>query len=195
MNKVISSSVNILDQLQDFISSIDAATYQASHKPMFDSSIGQHLRHILDLFQALIKNSDAPIIDYDIRQRGIPLETVQQEGIQALKIVRQWMTNLNEDDLKRSVTILTEVDLTEKYSAQLTSSFGRELVFASTHAVHHLALMATIAKVLGCQVDAQYGVAPATATYQRSLITETDNTMLIEESLQTEQPEQSAQPA
>ncbi|BBB25305.1 DinB family protein [Amphritea japonica] len=186
MEKMISSTVNILDQLQDFISSIDAATYQASHKPMFDSSIGQHLRHILDMFQALIQNSDASVINYDIRQRGIPLETIQQEGIVALDSVRQWLTGLTTADLQRNVTILTEVDIDEQFSVQLSSSFGRELAFASTHAIHHLALMATIAKVLGCQVDAQYGTAPATATYLRSLAAEAELTT---------QPEASAQPA
>ncbi|GGK73719.1 DinB family protein [Amphritea balenae] len=184
MNKVISSSVNILDQLHDFIVSIDAVTYQTNHKPLFDSSIGQHLRHILDMFQALIQNSDAPVINYDIRQRGIPLETVQQEGIIALKSVRKWMENLNENDLKRCVTIHTEVDIAEQYSAQFKSSFGRELAFASTHAVHHLALMATIAKVSGCQVDAQYGVAPATATYQRSLLPEAKKPSQVEQPAQ-----------
>lgn len=183
MDKMISSTVNILDQLQDFINSIDAETYQTSHKPMFDSSIGQHLRHILDLFQALIQNSDASVINYDIRQRGIPLETVQQEGIVALDRVRQWLTGLTAADLQRQVTILTEVDIDEQFSVQLNSSFGRELAFASTHAIHHLALMATIAKVLGCQVDAQYGTAPATATYLRSLVAETGTPA---------QPEQSA---
>lgn len=186
MDKMISSTVNILDQLQDFISGLDAATYQASHKPLFDSSIGQHLRHILDMFQALIQNSDAPVINYDVRQRGIPLETIQQEGIDALQSVRQWLTGLDSADLQRSVSILTEVDIDEEFSVQFTSSFGRELAFASTHAIHHLALMATIAKVLGCQVDAQYGTAPATATYLRSLAAEAETSA---------QPEQSAQPA
>ncbi|MEH6576426.1 MAG: DinB family protein [Amphritea sp.] len=167
MQNVIDSTVDILDQLHEFIASIDAQSYQESSMPLFDSSIGQHLRHILDMFQALIKNIDAPLIDYDIRQRGIPLETDQSEGIIALNTVRQWLTALTPTDLERAVNISSEIDIAEQRSATFQSSFGRELLFASTHAIHHLALMVTIAKVMGCQVNSQYGVAPATASYIR----------------------------
>lgn len=169
MQNVIDSTVDILDQLQEFIVGLDPQSYQQGSKPLFDSTIGQHLRHILDIYHALIRDIHNPLIDYDIRQRGIPLETDKNEGIIALNTIRQWLTALTPADLERPVRISSEVDIAEQRCATFQSSFGRELLFASTHAIHHLALMATLAKILGCQVNSQYGVAPTTATYLRSL--------------------------
>ena len=74
---------------------------------------------------------------------------------------------LTPHDMSRSVSISTEVAISEQHSAIFQTSFGRELFFASNHTIHHLALMVTLAKVLGCQVSNDYGVAPATATYIR----------------------------
>lgn len=167
MQKVINSSIEVFDQLASFIDSIDNDIYKAYSRPLFDSSIGQHLRHILDIYQALIRNKQDKIIDYDIRLRGIPLETERHDAIITLKAIRQWLMQLTPDDMCRPVNISTEVAISEQHSAIFQTSFGRELFFASNHTIHHLALMVTLAKVLGCQVSNDYGVAPATATYIR----------------------------
>lgn len=167
MQKVIDSSIEVFDQLSNFIESIDDQTYQQYSRPLFDSSIGQHLRHILDIYQALIRNKQDNIIDYDIRLRGIPLETDRCDALTTLKAVREWLTELTPDDMRRSISISTEVAISEQHSALFQTSFGRELFFASNHTIHHLALMVTLAKVLGCQVSNGYGVAPATATFIR----------------------------
>lgn len=167
MQKVINSSIEVFDQLANFIGSIDNDIYRQHSRPLFDSSIGEHLRHILDIYQALIRNKQDDIIDYDIRLRGIPLETDRQDAMTTLTIVREWLMQLTPHDMSRSVSISTEVAISEQHSALFQTSFGRELFFASNHTIHHLALMVTLAKVLGCQVNNDYGVAPATATYIR----------------------------
>lgn len=167
MQKVIDSSLEVFDQLISFIDSIDDDIYQTHSRPLFDSNIGQHLRHILDIYQALIRNKQDTIIDYDIRLRGIPLESNRRDAIITLNTIRQWLTQLTPDDMNRSVSISTEVAISEQHSAIFQTSFGRELFFASNHTIHHLALMVTLAKVLGWRGINEYGVAPATATYLR----------------------------
>lgn len=167
MQKVIDSSIEVFDQLASFIDSIDDDIYQQYSRPLFDSSIGQHLRHILDIYQALIRNKHDDIIDYDIRLRGIPLETDRCDALITLNAIRTWLTHLTPEDMSRCIIINTEIAISEQHSALFHTSFGRELFFASNHAIHHLALMVALAKVLGCQVSNDYGVAPATATYIR----------------------------
>ncbi|GAA3918808.1 DinB family protein [Litoribacillus peritrichatus] len=167
MQKVINASIEILDQISNFIMELDDASYTKVSKPLFDSSIGQHLRHILDIFQALMTSENGDLIDYDLRRRGIPLETDRMAGLQEIDQVREWLLSLEPEQLDNDVVISTEVALVTQQTAEFRTTFGRELCFASSHLTHHLALMVVHAKLLGLEVDSQLGVAPATATYIR----------------------------
>jgi len=168
MKKITDGCIESLDQMIDFIDSLDDATYQQAPKPLFDSSIGQHLRHILDLYIALIKHHRIGAINYDVRRRGIELEHVRITGIAELRQVKNWVSSLATDQLTQDVIISTEVSISSIQTSQCRSSFARELCFASSHLTHHLALMAAIAKYLGLQVDAGLGIAPSTATFIRT---------------------------
>ena len=169
MNKIVTGNLESLDQMISFIDSLNDAEYQYIPKPLFDSSIGQHLRHILDLLLALV-NSTNEEINYDVRRRGALVETDKQQGLKELNDVRVWVSNISNNEINRGVLVHTETSLNTQQTDSLKSSFGRELCFASSHLVHHLAIMAAIAKMAGKEVDSKLGLAPATATYERGLL-------------------------
>ena len=169
-NITINGSVETLNQMIQFIESLDNSHYQSINTAFFESSIGQHLRHILDLFHALIRardNSDS-IVNYDIRRRGIALETNKSLGLIELHQVKVWLTSLDPNTFNTAVKVTTEVELSQQSVDSFISSFGRELSFAASHLTHHLALMAVIAKTFGLHVDTSLGLAPATASYLRA---------------------------
>jgi uncharacterized damage-inducible protein DinB len=170
MQNIIDSSIEIFDQLNDFIESIDDDIYQDNSSTLFESSIGQHLRHILDIYHALIRNMADDIVDYDIRLRGSSVEASRGDALRTLHEIRAWLAGLCPHEITRNVKIRTEIAISEQHSSVLDTSFARELFFASNHTRHHLALMVTIAKVLGCNIGKHYGVAPATATYNRAQV-------------------------
>lgn len=177
MNRSIAGSLESLDQIMTFIEGLTTTEYQYIAAPLFDSSIGQHLRHIVDLYLALIgstsaqKSSLSPPdicnINYDVRRRGAGIETDKDTGLAELSNIRQWLTNVAEHDINKEALVRTEVSLTAQQSEVFRSSFGRELCFASSHLTHHLAIMAAIAKMAGKEVDPYLGLAPATATFTR----------------------------
>ena len=177
MNRSIAGSVESLDQIMTFIEGLTTTEYQYIATPLFNSSIGQHLRHIVDLYLALMKSSSAENskhcspdicnINYDIRRRGAYVETDKNTGLAELSNIRQWLKSVAERDLSKDALVSTEVSLTSQQSEVFKSSFGRELCFASSHLTHHLAIMAAIAKVSGKNVDPYLGLAPATATFTR----------------------------
>ena len=172
MNAFVEGSLESLDQMIGFIRELSESEYQFIAKPWFDSSIGQHLRHIIDLYCALqvtrkIDDSDLPFIDYDIRRRGAPIETQKSIGLEELTELRSWMSEISESDLDAAVLVSTEIALKSKQVQLCRSTFSRELCFASSHLVHHLAIMAAVAKMAGKEVDPTLGLAPATATFVR----------------------------
>ena len=168
MNKIVTANLESLDQMITFIDSLSDAEYQYIPKPLFDSSIGQHLRHINDLFFALV-NSTGDKINYDIRRRGALVETDKQQGLKELQDIRSRVSKISTDDINRDTLVHTETALNTPQTDIFKSSFGRELCFASSHLVHHMAIMAAIAKMAGKEVDSTLGLAPATASYVREL--------------------------
>ncbi len=167
MKKIIEGSLESLDQMISFIEDLDEHAYLYIAAPWFMSSIGQHLRHSMDLFLAL-QTFQEGFIDYDVRRRGCDLEKSRNVGLSELKSVRAWLINLTESCLTKTIEVKTEVSLSTQNSVALDSSLARELGFTSSHLVHHLALMAVIAKMAGKKIDDSYGLAPATATYMRN---------------------------
>ncbi len=167
MNNAVAGSLESLDQMITFIDGLSDSDYRYIATPWFESSIGQHLRHIVDLYLALMTPSNKNAIDYDVRRRGAPIETNKSTGLKELADIRCWLMKLTANQLSQQSIVSTEVSLSTQQSEKFVSSFGRELCFASSHLIHHLAIMATIAKMAGKTVDPTLGLAPATATYTR----------------------------
>lgn len=165
MSNVIKGTLETIDQAIEFIDGLTPASYKQVVSPWFESSVGQHLRHIVDLFHALMGQTDT--LDYDVRRRGAPVEKNKSIGIEELREIRRWVEQLSDEALARTVTVSTEVSISSQLVGEFSSSFGRELCFASSHLVHHLAIMATIGKMTGNDVDSRVGLAPATASFSR----------------------------
>jgi hypothetical protein len=47
------------------------------------------------------------------------------------------------------------------------STLGRELLFLSSHTVHHFALLGNYCKAAGVEMGADFGKAPATVAFER----------------------------
>ena len=165
LENVLRGNLEVVDQLIEFVESLSDEDYRFNSSELFMSSIGQHLRHILDLYQVMITPEQEGLVDYDVRRRGLALETERQMGLLELRTLRNWLQNLSPESLQQDVQVKTEVLLSETCSVNLPSTFARELVFTASHLMHHLALMVTIAKVIGHKVDDAVGLAPATNTF------------------------------
>ncbi len=168
MHTIVQGDLEAIDQLAEFIVGLNDEDYNYSHGTVLSSTVGQHLRHILDLYLALI-NRNQGVADYDNRRRGAAVENCRQVGLQEIASVRQWLTELTDVQIASECVIQTEVMHSRCTSIQTASSLGRELCFVSSHLTHHLAIMAALAKLAGCSVSDSVGVAPATASYIRSL--------------------------
>lgn len=166
MHKMILGSIEVLHELVQFIQQLNDDQYNRVPEPLFASPIGHHVRHILDIYQGLM-NPKHSVIDYDLRRRGADIETKRSAALKELVVIENWLLGLNENSFDGLQIIKTEVCLSQQESEQFTSTLGRELCFASSHATHHIALLVAIAKSLDVQMPEKFGIAPATATYLR----------------------------
>ncbi|RLV61038.1 hypothetical protein D5018_04145 [Parashewanella curva] len=158
--------IETLNQGREFLDTLTQEDYVFIPQPHFSSSIGEHFRHWLDLFHAIKLN---PLkIDYNVRRRGHIVERSLEVVKQEISDLIEWALQLTSDELSQSVSVQTEVLLSQTHVEEVISSLARELTFATLHATHHFAMAKVAASLRGVDSDSYFGVAPTTATYQRA---------------------------
>jgi hypothetical protein len=164
---MIVSQLAIIEQAQVYLNSVNQEQFTQIIKPQFISSAGSHIRHIIDHYLAIKQGMDKQFIDYDERSRGKEIESSPALANKALTDIAQWLKGLSPQQLEQSVVLSTEVSITTKKIQLVKTSVARELIFASSHAVHHYAIIAQIVHHQQKQPPTNFGIAPATATYLR----------------------------
>lgn len=162
---VIKGCFEALQQGYQFLESLSDEQYTYVALPHVASSVGQHYRHWLDIFQA-IKGSPR-LIDYNQRRRGHGVESSRQVAMLEISDLVEWLSSKTEMELKRPVSVITEVCVSQTEACMMSSTLERELTFASLHANHHFAMAKVVSSLLGIKTDASFGFAPATMTYIR----------------------------
>ena len=166
-SSIVDANIETLDQAHSLIDTISAEAYQYTASPITNSSIGEHFRHILDMYFALMSGADKGVVDFNIRRRGTEIEKNPNIAIDQIQQIKQWLWSLDTDK-NRKFQLNTEVALRATRSVEILSNLARELIFTSSHAVHHYAVIGIIAKLQGLEVDSALGIAAATATNLRN---------------------------
>ncbi|MBI5155194.1 hypothetical protein HZA57_08150 [Candidatus Poribacteria bacterium] len=132
------------------------------------SSIGAHMRHCLDHFLCFFRGLEAGAVNYDARERNPRLETDPECFQSVMAEILEELEALEGRDLSAPLTIL-QAPASGCEPLPLQSTIERELVFLSSHTIHHIAIMALVAELGKCQVPEGLGVAFSTAAYRKQL--------------------------
>jgi hypothetical protein len=163
-DSTIVSLINVLEQLKEEIIDLDDEIYTKKCKNVMDSSIGQHVRHSLDHFNKLVFPA-GPIVNYDIRQRKIPVETSVQAAVSLVSLLCQELAKMS--DLDKTIDVEVMLNAAGE-QAKLKSTFRRELWFVCHHAVHHNAMIRMILEIYSMPIkDGSFGYAPSTANFRK----------------------------
>ncbi len=143
-----------------------AAQHGPAGRPAYAGPVGSHLRHVIEHYDAVCFPATAGVVDYDSRPRSPELEAsprLASARLQALRVrLHGWQAALDEP-----VQLLGRAGLAGELRFALSSTWGRELVFVASHAVHHYALLLAHCRQHGLAVDADFGRAPATVAHDR----------------------------
>ncbi|BFM49796.1 hypothetical protein [Marinomonas sp. THO17] len=168
---VVQGAIDTLEQGRNFLSDLTDEMYQGTAKPYVDSSIGEHFRHLLDMYQVLLVMGtgglDKNLIDYNQRRRGHLVESCRYQAILETEQLIDRLEKLELNDIKQSVQVLSEVSVCGCQSAAMSSTLERELTFVSLHANHHFAMTKVVVNLLGGQTQYDFGYAAATLSYMR----------------------------
>ncbi|WP_210542565.1 hypothetical protein [Rhodoferax sp. PAMC 29310] len=152
---------------------VDALQADAAPTFQYAQAVGPHVRHILEHYQALIAYLDSPArssVDYDARGRDMLVQSQPESTRAKVRWVREQLGALAaRPDLVLSTPLSTRLKTGEGGDTELTvpSTLGRELLFLSSHTVHHFALLGHYCKAAGVEMGADFGKAPATVAFER----------------------------
>ncbi|MBB6431293.1 DinB family protein [Algisphaera agarilytica] len=156
----------VLGQLARLVDQLDDTAYNTKPVTTYGGSIGGHVRHCLDHVSALLCGTHGDLIDYEARERGTDIETNPVSACSELQRLDTALAELPEDVGQLEVT--TSILLTPSGPAlKAPSSVARELAFVLSHTIHHNAMIGGMAKALGSDVPADFGMAPGTLEHQR----------------------------
>jgi hypothetical protein len=162
---VVDAARALLAQCVAFVGDVPEAVFTAESQVMPGGTVGKHLRHVADHYAAILRaRRDSATIDYDHRERDVPMEACRDTARRTLASVSDELSTLTERDMHAPVRIRVMVagDGTE---TELASSLARELAFATHHAVHHQAMMRAIAGEFGVEASTDFGKAPSTINH------------------------------
>lgn len=162
MLMLIQANHALLEQAATLMSELDEMDYVQPMQAFASGSIGQHLRHVLDHYHALYGHQQG-LIDYDHRRRDNPVESSKILALTEIQRILAMLPTL----IDQPVRVRSEISPHAQQVDEMNSSLKRELLFVTSHAVHHFALIALLLRLQGIVVPADFGVAPATLSHQR----------------------------
>ncbi len=146
-----------LTLLLRFIPGISQQDYKHRSEMLGSSSIGQHVRHVVEMLQCLCQGYSHGVVNYDDRKRD---SRIENDPKWAIEIIAGMKAGLEQPD-----KVLT---LHAGVSGTVVTTFNREILYNAEHAIHHMALIKVALRELGTDsTQDSFGMAPATIAYQQ----------------------------
>ena len=153
LDKTLNELVSLLKQLSN-----DDFTLPC--KGLSDSTIGEHTRHIIEMFQCLENQYEVGIINYDKRNRDYRIQTDTEFALQCIADIKNQLHKQN-----KTVVLQQIIDGEE---LRIDSNYFRELLYNLEHCIHHQALIkVAVLQLEHLQIDADFGVARSTIEFRK----------------------------
>lgn len=160
---LIVSINNSLNELVDLLDQISNSEYSNQCAALSNATIGQHSRHIIEMFQCLESNYDVGIVNYDKRQRNILIET---DTDYAIHQIRSIMTTVEKENKKMELQQIIDGE-----EVRIESNYLRELLYNLEHCIHHQALIkVAVLHNPSIVIGDDFGVARSTIEYRKQCV-------------------------
>jgi hypothetical protein len=164
-NQLLAAMDEVLEQGEALLAGLSDAQYATPDA--IHASVGAHYRHSLEHFKILLEAVNEPQIDYDRRERDAGLENERLFALQVTRDFRHAARFLSTLPADRPIEAWNKISYAGSGSCSATSTIGREIMYAVSHAIHHYALIGMICGMRKIPVPKDFGAAPSTVEYQK----------------------------
>ena len=157
---IITSIQKTLNELSQLISQLSSQEYCRPCKGFSNATIGEHSRHIIEMFQCLNNQYELGVVNYDNRKRDFMIQTDTAFANSAINAI------LNQ--LEKPNKTLQLQQIIDEEELLITTNYHRELLYNLEHCIHHQALIkVAIIQYNTISVDEDFGVARSTIEYRK----------------------------
>ena len=148
--------IYLLDQLSD-------QDYAKSCQALSNATIGEHTRHILEIFQCLENSYDLGILNYDNRERNNQIQTETEFAKKCIVAIKTGLRSENK--------LIYLEQVIDGLNIRIQSNYYRELLYNLEHCIHHQALIkVAVLQFENILVDENFGVARSTIEYRKQCV-------------------------
>ncbi|ELM3643119.1 DinB family protein [Flavobacterium psychrophilum] len=149
-----------LEKLKDLINQLSNEDFVLPILYLGNSSIGEHSRHIIEMFQCLLNSYKSGLLNYDDRQRNNLIQTDTNFAIQTIENI------INSIERENKNIALNQMLYENQVSIQ--TNYFRELLYNLEHCIHHQALIkVAVFQLENIKVTENFGIAPSTIEYKK----------------------------
>jgi hypothetical protein len=154
----------VFGQLTNSLDQLTTAQYVQPAELLSRSSIGQHVRHIIELFTCLEEGYTSGTVNYEKRKRDRRIET---EKAFAAALLGRIAAGLCKENKQLLLEAAWSGEADELFT--LDTNYYREIAYNLEHTIHHMALIKVgIGEVSGMETPETFGVAPSTLKYKKA---------------------------
>jgi hypothetical protein len=155
---LISAIKENLTCLIQLLNQLDGKQYIKPCKVLSNASIGEHTRHIIEMFQCLMAQYETGIVDYDKRERNIAIQSNVYVAVNSIEIIQN---QLHKENKPLDIACAFE-------QKAILSNYERELLYNLEHAIHHEALIKVgLYEFENIKLPENFGVAPSTIAFRK----------------------------
>lgn len=154
---------HVFVQITETLNQLTDEEYRHPGKSLFNATIGQHVRHIIELFLCLETGYETGLVNYEKRKRDYRIETDKQLASDLLKDIYHRLDRPDKELLLEAGDYTDDIE-----TVIVKTNYYRELVYNLEHTIHHMALIRVgINEVSKIQLPDEFGVAYSTIKYRQ----------------------------
>ncbi len=151
-------------KIYDLIEAIDDSLFVEQLPILSNATIGQHIRHIMEFYQAVVNRVKREAVCYDDRRRDKELEGSRDK---VKSLISQLQLQLSQTESDHPLTLKASYATEGNGILWLASSFERELAYTLEHSIHHQAMIKVGLRSISFDPEVVHalGVAPSTVRF------------------------------
>lgn len=164
MHRIITYNHALLHQADDLLDQLDDVAFSQQRELLFGGSIGQHIRHVVEYYQCLLRQREGGLLSYDRRER----DPLMERRVQVARAAIAWCLD-QVQRIQGDAALTLECELPDdEGSLRQSTSLVRELTYVADHCVHHMAMVRIVLQQQLPQVahPVELGVAAATRNHR-----------------------------
>ncbi len=160
---IIASIKENFNETISLLNNLDNKSYTYCHQELSNATIGEHVRHIIEMYQSLLNNYENGIVNYDKRERNLNIQTEIEYAINCITLISSEIDKPNKElILQQGIEII---------NFSIATNYERELIYNLEHSIHHQALIkVAVLKNSAIQLSENFGVAKSTIEYRNQCV-------------------------